>query len=71
MTEIEEDESPAEFSHELETFAYLLDPHLRESKKVREPAGAQRWPVLWALAFIFGTSLLIWALIIALIYYLL
>ena len=71
MTEKEEDELPADISHELETFAYLLDPHLSESKKVSEPAGAQRWSIPKALAFIFGTSLLIWALIIALIYYLL
>jgi hypothetical protein len=71
MTEKVDDESLAEISHELETFAYLLDPHLAESKKAREPAGAQRWPILKVLAFIFGTSLILWALIIALIYYLL
>ena len=71
MKEKVDDESPAEISHELESFAYLFDPHLSESKKVREPAGAQCWSIPKALAFIFGTSLLIWALIIALIYYLL
>lgn len=70
MTEKRKEKSPAEIGGDLEILARFLDLHLSESKTAQEPVSTQRWPVLKALVFIFGTSLLIWALVIALVRYL-
>lgn len=72
MTEKEEEKAnPADVSGELEKVARLLDLHLSDSADTKKAGSPERWPVLKALTFIFGTSLLIWSLVIALIYYLL
>lgn len=71
MTEKEEEKMPAGASEELGKVARLLDPHLSDTADIKRRRSPDRWPVLKALVFIFGTSLLIWALVIALIYYLL
>ena len=68
--EKEQESNSSDRSDELEEVAQLLDPHLSHKVDIKKPAGTERWPVLTALTFIFGTSLLIWALVIALIYYL-
>jgi hypothetical protein len=71
MTEIKEKRKSAEVRGELAKVAQLLDPHLSESAELKKGGGTKRWPALKAYAFIFGGSLLIWALAIALIHYLL
>jgi hypothetical protein len=65
-----EEKAPAVIAQELETVVRLFDLHLEASKEVGKSAGTERWPALAAIAFIVGTSLLIWALIFALICYL-
>ncbi len=65
-----EEKAPAAIAQEMETVARLFDLHLEASKAVERSAGTERWPALAAIAFIVGTSLLIWALIFALLYYL-
>jgi hypothetical protein len=71
MTEKEEEKGPPEIANELEKFAGLLDPHLADSSEVKKSASTERWSALKATIFILGTSLILWALVIALIYYLL
>jgi hypothetical protein len=60
----------AEIANELEQFAELLDPHLSVSSKVKEPGSARRWSALKAAVYIFGTSIIVWALMLSLVYYL-
>jgi hypothetical protein len=63
-----EEEDVLEIAHELERFAELLDPHLADSSDVEKSDSTERWSALKAAIFIFGTSLILWALILALIY---
>ena len=66
----EREDAQSEFAGGLDQFARFLDPHLSAPVEVRESFSAERWPVLKSLIFIFGTSIAIWAAVIALIYYL-
>jgi len=70
LKEKEQESNSSDRSDELEKVAQLLDPHLSDRVDIKKPIGTERWSVLKALTFIFGTSLLIWASVIALIYYL-
>jgi hypothetical protein len=60
----------AEIANELEQFAELLDPHLSVSSEVKEPGSPKRWSALKAAVYIFGTSIIVWALMLSLFYYL-
>jgi len=71
VNEKQEGKAPAEIANELEKFAELLDPHLSSSSEVKNPGSTKRWSALKAAVYIFGTSLIVWALILALAYYLL
>jgi hypothetical protein len=62
---------PAEIANDLEKFAEFLDPHQSDSLEVEESRSTKRWSVLKAAIYILGTSLVVWALILALVYYLL
>ena len=63
MTEKEEEKVPLEIANELEKFAELLDPHLADFSDVETSASTERWSALKATIFIFGTSLILWALV--------
>jgi hypothetical protein len=68
MTEKDEAKAPREIANELEKFAGLLDPHVADASEVKKSDSPERWSALKATIFILGTSLLLWALVIALIY---
>jgi hypothetical protein len=69
--EQEEGKVSAEISNGLEKFAELLDPHLSDSLETKESKSTERWSALKATVYILGTSVVVWALILALVYYLL
>ena len=71
MPDKAKEKAPVKFAQELDTVARLLDLHLEASREVEKSASTERWPALKALIFILGTSLFLWALIFAVIYYLL
>ena len=66
-----EEKAPADNAQDMDNVVRLFDLHLGASKRVEKAASRERWPPLMAIAFIFGTSLVLWALIIALVCYLL
>lgn len=66
-----EEKTPSEIESKLEKLAELLDPHLSTSSEVKDADITKRWSVRKAAALIIGTSLIVWALILALAYYLL
>lgn len=71
MTEKKEEKASPEIANALEKFVGLLDPHLADASEVKKSDSTERWSALKATIFILGTSLILWALVIALLYYLL
>jgi hypothetical protein len=69
--EEEEKKAPAEIESQLEKFAELLDPHLSTPSEVKDADITKRWSARKAAAIIIGTSLIVWALVLLLGYYLL
>ena len=64
----EKEKALARITSELEGFAQLLEPHLWKSAEAKKSGGQERWSARKALAFILATSLLAWAVVLALIY---